>query len=269
VNLPADLLPDDAEVARVQYYRRLLKLFVTATKDLEGDDVTSVLVPKTMYGLWRDVTAAAHDRNTPLEVKQYALALASAIETRVGHDWKTCTVYTCAAMLDPNQPDSALTFLGDNVVKRSIDKLVDESFLLDPCVDSDDSDDDVATAARPLRCVLLAKVRATYGDRLSPVDVLAYWRSAARGASGADNHARRLVGCMPNTVKAFLAVPASSSASERLFSSAGVVAHGRMLGDERLENETLIRVWLKQRHQTKDEFVNLIKEVANKIVELS
>jgi hypothetical protein len=136
-DLPQNLLPDEHEVARMQYYRRLLKMFVQATKLLEGDGVTSVLVPKTMYGLWRDVNDVALDRNVPALVQEYAAALAASLTTRVGHDWLRVSVYTCAAMFDPNQPDAALSFLADGVINDSITMIVDESFMLDPVAPND------------------------------------------------------------------------------------------------------------------------------------
>jgi len=96
-------------------------------------------------------------------------------------------------------------------------------------------------------------------------DPLAFWRATSLDVNTQHlQSARRLLNAVPNTVKAYLGMPTTSASVERLFSNAGVVADGRCLGDERFEQETILRAWLRQRGKTKFEMITLIDDITQR-----
>jgi hypothetical protein len=143
---------------------------------------------------------ASADSNIPGEVRAYADSLATSLVTRVGDDWLRVSVYTCAAMFDPNQPDDSLAFLSAGVIDASLTMIVGESFLLDP-LQVNNTTRRQGNLAHGASRVATRRAQVVQDDR-QPIDVLAFWRTAAAGVSGTNNSVTALVQMMPNTIRA-------------------------------------------------------------------
>lgn len=96
---------------------------------------------------------------------------------------------------------------------------------------------------------------------------LAFWRLVESGQL--DNATQKILADFKGTICSFLAVQASSAASERLFSAAKFVADGRYsLGDAKFERALIMRCYLARRVVGTDEtaYHKVVAQLASKII---
>lgn len=260
----------------------MLEIVRDLTKFVESADVTCTRITSRVHETYHTLLTMADAKTTSLAVPAAALAgaLATQVYDRLSYLWlQPCPLLACA-VFDPTQ---RLTFVDDAVIAACIDVIVKDSMndFDQPRFDNHDS---LVQSARTHRVegVRAFRTDVVNGDasELPTDDVLELYRLAAQQTAAAKNKSTadavksppqqvgaslpatfvNLLELMPNTIRAYLSMPTSSAAVERLFSCAGDVADNRMLGNERLEMETVMRAWLKHRCDTVEQFRKVVAE---------
>jgi len=249
--------------------QQVLTAVRTRARQVEGDSSTSSSLVFLLHALHAELVALGAN-NSPLgnTARLFARALGKSFRERFSWQWTQSSKMTAAALLNPCKAIEDV--VDEDVVQDAIEMLLDDSMNdLDPFIDPDP---EMVKLERQRRFLLLKRYRddaqaATF-EAFDDDNVLAFWRAVSLDVNTPHlQSARRLLAAMPNTIKAYLSMPTTSASVERLFSCAGIVADGRSLGDERFEQETLLRAWLRQRCKTKLEMIALIDDITQRTLD--
>jgi hypothetical protein len=233
---------------------------------VESDSTTSARVIAWLFDLRGELHCDTTNDGLCDAARQLASCLVDALDSRMSSMWLEPSKMIAAGLLAPNGDIERVCSRG--VIDQSAVMLIDDSLTdFDQCKYRSDVDYERERRKRRLREFREAACAGKFGGAVGDDDTLAFYRTVASVADKDDDvldPAIGLLGVMPNTIKAYLGMPTSSAAVERFFSNAGIVADGRAIGDERFEQETVMRAWIRDRCKTKSDMLKLIDELTTR-----
>lgn len=221
-------------IARMKLIVELLAAFKQVSTIIESaSEPTLCLVPGLLHGLYHKVAQRNADLDPPLAI-QFKSKLKIALDKRYPDIFSKPGFALCAAALDPRQ--SLSMYCTQDVIDSTWEMLTNEAFSL-----TKDAPEDM------IRSTMIEARRRVEEEARAPLprDPLKFWASM------------KYMDCIHPLLHAFLACPASSAASERVFSNAGFVEENRT----QLEPETL-NMMVRLREHIKKESYNLVELVS-------
>jgi hypothetical protein len=256
----------EGELAAMRDLLTVLKKIRVFGRLVEGDTSTSARGVVLLYDLRGELQRDITNLRLCGSARNLASCLVNALDNDMSSIWSEPSKMIAAGLL---APDGAIERVcSDQVIELSARMLIEDSLNdFDPCDFEDDVEYESDRRHRRLQDFREAARAGKFG---AVDDVLAFYRTVARADMNDETlgPAIRLLRLMPNTIKAYLSMPTSSGCVERFFSGAGIVADGRAIGDERFEQETVMRAWIRGRYKTKHDMLKLIHDLTMRTFEI-